>query len=82
MKGCCMLVEGRPLPVHSQRPVKKTVLKHKGRTMSTAPKPVEADQKRINHITKLFLGMDAFKPAGIPQDRMETNLSKTRSQEN
>eukprot|EP00438_Fugacium_kawagutii_P021829 Skav232620 [mRNA] locus=scaffold1260:106753:110214:+ [translate_table: standard] len=62
------VAEGRPLPVRSLRPARKTILKHKARAMAVT-KPADAKvARRVQHLSSMFIGMGSFKPAGILTD--------------
>eukprot|EP00438_Fugacium_kawagutii_P021873 Skav233042 [mRNA] locus=scaffold909:1189508:1199209:- [translate_table: standard] len=71
------VAEGRPLPVRSLKPARKTILKHKARTMAVA-KPADAKvARRVQHLTSMFVGMGSFKPAGILTDSRRSEWKQT-----
>lgn len=58
------MVEGNPKGL-ALRPVKKTILKKKPKTINVEKNYSEATQKRINGPISMCQGMGSFKPAGI-----------------
>eukprot|EP00438_Fugacium_kawagutii_P003624 Skav224194 [mRNA] locus=scaffold939:277414:285540:+ [translate_table: standard] len=71
------VAEGRPLPVRSLKPARKTILKHKARTVAvTKPADVKV-ARRIQHLTSMFVGMGSFKPAGILTDSRRSEWKQT-----
>ena len=61
------------------RPVKKTktIYKWKPKTINVDKNVSEAVAKRIKGLTSLFLGMGAFKPAGILTDSLKAEWKQT-----
>ena len=62
------VVEGNPKGSTYLRPVKKHTLKKKPKTINVDKNVSESVAKRIKGLTSLFIGMGAFKPAGILTD--------------
>eukprot|EP00435_Cladocopium_sp_Y103_P033512 s1888_g8.t1 len=58
-------------------PVRKTISKRKGRTVSIRPKTDEATQKRIRTLVSLFMGLGSFKPAGILTETVKADWKST-----
>eukprot|EP00435_Cladocopium_sp_Y103_P035527 s950_g9.t1 len=58
-------------------PVRKTISKRKGRTVSIPPKTDEATQKRIRTLVSLFMGLASFKPSGILTETVKADWKRT-----
>ena len=71
------VVEGNPKGSAFIRPVRKHTLKKKPKTINVDKNVSEAVSKRIKGLTSLFLGMGAFKPAGILTDSLKAEWKQT-----
>eukprot|EP00435_Cladocopium_sp_Y103_P075206 s702_g55.t1 len=58
-------------------PIRKTISKRKGRTVSIPPKTDEATQRRIRTLVALFMGLGSFKPSGILTETVKADWKRT-----
>ena len=65
------VVEDNPKGSVTLRPVRKTIYKKKPKAVNVDKNLGEAVQKRVNGLVSMFVGMGAYKPAGILTDTLK-----------
>ena len=71
------VVEDHPKGSVTLRPVCKTIYKKKPRAINVDKNLSEAVQKRVNGVVSMFVGMGAYKPAGILTDTLKAEWKQT-----
>ena len=71
------VIEGNPKSTVTLQPARKTSFKKKPKATNVEKNYSEAIQKRINGMVSMFLGMGAFKPAGILTDSLRSEWKQT-----
>ena len=71
------VIEGSSKTTVTLRPARKTIFKKKAKATNVEKNYSEAIQKRINGMVSMFLGMGAFKPAGILTDALRSEWKQT-----
>ena len=71
------VVEDHPKGSVTLRPVRKTIYKKKPRAINVDKNLSEAVQKRVNGVVSMFVGMGAYKPAGILTDTLKAEWKQT-----
>ena len=77
MAAGARVIEGTPKTSVTLRPARKTIFKKKAKATNVEKNYSEAIQKRINGMVSMFLGMGAFKPAGILTDALRSEWKQT-----
>ena len=71
------VVEDNPKGSVTLRPVRKTIYKKKPKAVNVTKNLDEAVQKRVNGLVSMFVGMGAYKPAGILTDTLKAEWKQT-----
>ena len=71
------VVEDNPKGSVTLRPVRKTIYKKKPKAVNVDKNLSEAVQKRVNGLVSMFIGMGAYKPAGILTDNLKAEWKQT-----
>ena len=71
------VVEDNPKGSVTLRPWRKTIYKKKPKAVNVDKNLGEAVQKRVNGLVSMFVGMGAFKPAGILTDTLRAEWKQT-----
>ena len=71
------VVEDNPKGSVTLRPVPKTIYKKKPKAVNVDKNLSEAAQKRVNGLVSMFIGMGAYKPAGILTDNLKAEWKQT-----
>ena len=71
------VVEDNPKGSVTLRPVRKTIYKKKPKAVNVDKNLGEAVQKRVNGLVSMFVGMGAYKPAGILTDTLKAEWKQT-----
>ena len=71
------VVEDNPKGSVTLRPVRKTIYKKKPKAVNVDKNLDEAVQKRVNGLVSMFVGMGAYKPAGILTDTLKAEWKQT-----
>ena len=70
-------MEDNPKGSVTLRPVRKTICKKKPKAINVDKNLSEAVQKRVNGLVSMFIGMGAYKPAGILTDNLKVEWKQT-----
>ena len=71
------VVEDNPKGSVTLRPVRKTIYKKKPKAVNVDKNLDEAVQKAVNGLVSMFVGMGAYKPAGILTDTLKAEWKQT-----